>query len=154
MSEPTVGAILISTTAGGEIHSVESARAFAGRGLEGDRYAVNAGTFSEKPGTGRQITLIETEAIEAYEAELGESLTATETRRNLVTRGVRLNDLVGREFLVGEVRVLGCRLCEPCTHLVRLTGKEQVLPGLAKRGGLRAELLSDGVIRVGDRITV
>ena len=154
MSEPIVSAIYISAIAAGENQSVESARAFAGRGLEGDRYVVNAGTFSEKPGTGRQITLIETEAIEAYEAELGESLTAAETRRNLVTRGVRLNDLVGREFLVGEVRVLGCRRCEPCAHLVRLTGKEHVLPGLAHRGGLRAELLSDGVIRVGDRITV
>lgn len=152
MSEPTIGAILISATASGEIRLVESARALAGRGLEGDRYAKNGGTFSAKPGTGRQITLIEAEAIEAYEAELGEPLSAAEARRNLVTRGVRLNDLVGREFLVGEVRVLGCRLCEPCAHLVRLTGKPQTLTGLANRGGLRAEILSDGVIRVGDRV--
>ena len=154
MSEPTVSEIYLSPTAAGKIHAVDSARAFAGRGLEGDRYATNAGTFSAKPGTGRQFTLIEAEAIEAYVAEFGHPLTVAETRRNVVTRGVRLNELVGREFLIGDVRVLGCRLCEPCTHLVRLTGNEQVLPGLEHRGGLRAELLSDGIIHVGDRITI
>jgi MOSC domain-containing protein YiiM len=151
MSEATVTAILISAAPAGPVQAVEIARAIAGRGLEGDRYAAGQGTFSDKPGTGRQVTLIEAEAIEAYEAESGESLTPAEARRNIVTRGVRLNDLVGREFMIGDVRVLGCRLCEPCTHLERLTGKG-VLRGLVHRGGLRAEFLSDGVIRVGDRV--
>ncbi|OAI42815.1 hypothetical protein AYO41_03595 [Verrucomicrobia bacterium SCGC AG-212-E04] len=154
MSEPGISAIYISATATGPILSVDSAKAFTGRGLEGDRYVDNAGTFSEKPGTGRQLTLIEAEAIAAYVAETGESLTAEEARRNLVTRGVRLNDLVGREFRVGDVRILGCRLCEPCNHLVKLTGKPKTLEGLAGRGGLRAEILSDGVIRVGDPVVV
>jgi MOSC domain-containing protein YiiM len=151
MSEATVTAILISAAPSGSIAEVEFARALTGRGLEGDRYAAGQGTFSDKPGTGRQITLIEAEALEAYEAECGETLTPAEARRNIVTRGVRLNDLVGREFLVGQVRILGCRLCEPCTHLERLTGKP-VLRGLVHRGGLRAEILSEGVIRVGDLV--
>jgi MOSC domain-containing protein YiiM len=151
MSEATVTAILISATPSGAIGEVEFARAISGRGLEGDRYAVGQGTFSDKPGTGRQVTLIEAEALEAYETEFGETLSRAEARRNIVTRGVRLNELVGREFLVGSVRVLGCRLCEPCTHLERLTGKP-VLRGLVHRGGLRAEFLSDGVIRVGDPV--
>jgi len=153
MSEPTVTAILISATPSGPIEPLESARAMAGRGIEGDRYSVGTGTFSDKPGTGRQVTLIEVEAVEDFEAESGVAFTAAEARRNIVTRGVRLNDLVGREFSIGEVRVLGCRLCEPCTHLERLTGKG-VLKGLVHRGGLRAEFLTDGVIRVGDRITI
>ena len=153
MSEATVISILISPAPAGPIEAVELARAIAGRGLEGDRYAAGQGTFSDKPGTGRQVTFIEAEALEAYEAESGESLTPAEARRNIVTRGVRLNDLAGREFMVGQVRVLGCRLCEPCTHLERLTGKG-VLRGLVHRGGLRAEFLTDGVIRVGDRISI
>jgi MOSC domain-containing protein YiiM len=153
MSEATVTAILISAAPAGPLEAVEIARAIAGRGLEGDRYAAGQGTFSDKPGTGRQVTLIEAEAIEAYETESGESLTPAEARRNIVTRGVRLNELIGREFMVGDVRVLGCRLCEPCTHLERLTGKG-VLRGLVHRGGLRAEFLTDGVIRVGDRVKV
>ena len=151
MSEATVSAILISSAPSGPIETVELARAIAGAGLEGDRYAKGEGTFSDKPGTGRQVTLIEAEALEAYTAESGEALSPAEARRNIVTRGVRLNDLVGREFMVGSVRVLGCRLCEPCTHLERLTGKG-VLRGLVHRGGLRAEFLSDGVIRVGDSV--
>ena len=151
MSEATVTAILISATLAGPVQTVESARALMGRGLEGDRYAAGLGTFSAKPGTGRQVTLIEAEALEAYETETGEPLTAEEARRNIVTRGVRLNDLVGREFTVGDVRVLGCRLCEPCTHLEQLTGKK-VLAVLLHRGGLRAEFLSDGVIKVGDPV--
>ena len=151
MSAATVTAILLSPAPAGPIEEVDSAQAVTGRGLEGDRYAAGKGTFSEKPGTGRQITLIEAEAIEAFTAEFGEPLSAAEARRNIVTRGVRLNDLVGREFLVGSVRILGCRLCEPCTHLQRLTGKN-VLRELVHRGGLRAEILSDGVIRVGDPV--
>ena len=153
MSEATVTAILISAASSGPVEAVELAHAIAGRGLEGDRYAAGQGTFSEKPGTGRQVTFIEAEALEDYTAESGEPLTPAEARRNIVTRGVRLNDLAGREFMVGQVRVLGCRLCEPCTHLERLTGKG-VLRGLVHRGGLRAEFLSDGVIRVGDRISI
>ena len=134
------------------MRGVAEATAITGVGLEGDRYATRTGSFSAKPKPGRQITLIEAEAIEALERELGLVLAPGETRRNLVTRGVALNHLVGCEFRVGEVRLRGHELCEPCGDLARMTGRPQVLPGLVHRGGLRAEILTDGVIRVGDPV--
>ena len=115
--------------------SVERVRALAGRGLEGDRYAAGIGTFSERPGK-RDVTLIESETLEAYTRESGQKLSAAEARRNLLTQGVRLNDLVGCEFQVGTVRLRGLRLSEPCTHLMRLT-HPGTLRGLVHRGGLR-----------------
>jgi len=130
--------------------SVERARVLAGRGLEGDRYAAGIGTFSSNPGK-RDLTLIETEVLAAYEQESGKKLSAAESRRNLLTEGVRLNDLVGRTFQVGPVRMRGLRLSEPCTHLARLTHPE-ALPGLVHRGGLIAEVLNDGELQVGDEI--
>ena len=126
-------------------------RAVAGRGLEGDRYFDKAGTYSEKPGSGREVTLIEIEAIEALKRDHGIELQVGDARRNVVTRGVPLNHLVGREFAVGEVRLKGMRLCEPCAHLEGLTQKG-VLTGLVHRGGLRAEIVRDGMIRVGDPV--
>jgi MOSC domain-containing protein YiiM len=126
-------------------------KAVSGSGLEGDRYFLGTGTFSKSPGKGREVTLIEVEAIEALEREKNISLDPGEARRNLVTRGVPLNHLVGREFQVGEVRLRGTRLCEPCSHLEGLT-REGVLTGLVHRGGLRADIISGGAIRVGDAI--
>ena len=122
-----------------------------GRGLEGDRYAAGIGTFSNHKGQ-RDVSLIESEAIETFERESGTSLSAAESRRNVLTRGVRLNDLVGKEFQVGNVRMLGLRLCEPCTHLVRLTRQPATLRGLVHRGGLYAAILNEGEVAVGDSI--
>lgn len=147
-----VESIHIATTAEAAMRGVTEIRAIAGVGLEGDRYATRTGTFSAKPKPGRQITLVEAEAIEALERELGLNLAPGETRRNLVTRDVALNHLVGREFRVGAVRLRGHELCEPCSDLVRMTGKPQILPGLIHRGGLRAEIIEGGVISVGDLI--
>jgi MOSC domain-containing protein YiiM len=93
------------------------------------------------------LTLIESEVL----TELG--LRAAEIRRNIVTEGIRLNELVGSTFRIGDVLIEGIRLCPPCTHLDKLTGKQLLRP-LADRGGLRANILSDGTIRVGDAITV
>lgn len=142
-----LSAIYISPTATVLPHSVSEVQARANRGLVGDRYYEGAGTFSgaEPQGPGREVTLIEGEVL----AEL--QLSAEEARRNLVTEGIRLNELVGRQFRVGEVLIEGVRLCPPCTHLDRVTGK-QLLKPLADRGGLRANVLSDGVIRAGDAI--
>ena len=98
-----------------------------------------------------EVTLIECEAVESATRESGVSLTTAESRRNLVTRGVRLNPLVGQEFEVGGVRLRGIRLCHPCGHLEALT-RPGVLKALANRGGLRAQVLEGGTIRVGDRI--
>lgn len=147
-----VESIHLAAAAEASMRAVAEVVALAGAGLEGDRYATRTGSFSAKPKPGRQITLIEAEAIEALERELGMTLVPGETRRNLVTRGVTLNHLVGREFTVGAVRLRGWELCEPCGDLARMTGKPQILSGLIHRGGLRAEILEGGVIRVGDPV--
>ena len=152
MSQGRVESIHIAASAQAAMQGVAEIRAIASVGLEGDRYATRTGSFSSKPKPGRQLTLIEAEAIEALGVELGLALAPGETRRNLVTRGVALNHLVGRDFTVGEVRLRGHELCEPCNDLVRMTGKPQILPGLIHRGGLRAEILGGGVIRVGDPV--
>jgi MOSC domain-containing protein YiiM len=98
------------------------------------------------------LTLIEAEAIEAAEREYQVTLTAGSARRNVVTRGVPLNHLVGLEFLIGGVKVRGIRLCEPCSHLQALTGVA-VIKAFRHRGGLRAQILTQGLIRVGDAVT-
>jgi MOSC domain-containing protein YiiM len=124
-------------------------RAVLGRGLEGDRYFLKIGTYSNHPGSGRDVTLVEAEALEALQRELGIELAPGASRRNVVTRGVPLNHLVGRRFRVGEVLLEGTRLCEPCAHLEGLTRKG-VLAGLVHRGGLRTVIVDEGTMRRGD----
>ncbi len=133
------------------MQSIAAVKVRAGQGLEGDRYANRLGTFSDQPGTGRGITLIEIEAIEALKRDYNIELEPSLTRRNLVTGGVALNHLVSREFKIGEVILRGARLCEPCAHLENLTHKG-VMRGLVHRGGLRADIIAGGTLRVGDRI--
>lgn len=144
-------AIFIAAEASGKMQFCTQARAVPGFGLEGDRYFAKAGTFSAKGGQGRELTLIEAEAIEALKTEMQMELPPGGTRRNLVTRGVPLNHLVGKEFRVGAVRLRGVKLCEPCKHLEELT-QPGVMAGLIHRGGLRAEILSEGLLQVGDII--
>lgn len=131
--------------------SVEQVRAVAGQGLEGDRYFTQTGTYSKKPRPDREVTLIEIEAIEALKRDHGIELDPGASRRNIVTRGVPLNHLVGRKFRVGQATLLGQRLCEPCAHLEGLSTKG-VMRGLIHRGGLRAQILTGGTIRVGDPV--
>lgn len=147
-----VVSIYIATTAAAPMLSIESARAVPGKGLEGDRYFEQRGTFS-KPTPDREVTLIESEALSALAREAGILLEPGTSRRNITTRGVSLNDLVGKEFRVGDVALRGLQLCEPCAHLAKLTGKK-VVRGLTHRGGLRAQILTAGVIRTGDAIVV
>lgn len=147
-----VAGIYIAAEARGPMRSLDSVRAVAERGLEGDRYFTKQGTFwKERPDY--QLTLIEEEAVTALKRDYGIRLEPQNARRNLVTRGVALNHLVGRDFRVGSVLVRGIRLCEPCSHLEQLSGVP-VIKGLRHRGGLRAQILSDGEIRVGDRVQV
>ncbi len=153
MGDGRVVSIHITGKAAEPMKSIGAVRAVAGRGLEGDRYFLKMGTYSHKHGPDREVTLIELEAIEALERDYGVKLSPGDARRNIVTRGVALNHLVGKEFRVGEAIFRGIRLCEPCHHLARLTGQEKVLPGLVHRGGLRAQVVRDGMIRVGDEIT-
>jgi MOSC domain-containing protein YiiM len=151
MFRGTLISIHVANGAGAPMQQKESAHAIAGRGLEGDRYFDGAGYWSTHPNVGREITLIEMEAIEALEREKKIAIIPAAARRNLVTRGVPLNHLVGREFQIGEVRLRGIRLCEPCDYLEGLTMKG-VLTGLIHRGGLRADIVSGGTIRVGDAV--
>lgn len=146
----TVDAIYLAAAAKEPTHSVERARAIPGVGLEGDRYAQKQGTFF-KPLPDFELTLIEAEALEAMKREYDIELAPGDARRNVVTRGVPLNHLVGEEFVIGDVKVRGIRLCEPCSHLQALTAKP-VIKGLRHRGGLRAQILSEGDIRVGDTL--
>jgi MOSC domain-containing protein YiiM len=125
---------------------VESVRALAGRGLEGNRYC-----HADKAPPGVALTLIAAEAVEAMEREHGISVEVRATRRNVVTRGIDVNELVGKRFLVGDVECEGVELCEPCAHLQSMT-KDGVIKGLTHRGGLNADILSDGEISVGDTV--
>ncbi|MGH7319695.1 MAG: MOSC domain-containing protein [Candidatus Rokuibacteriota bacterium] len=160
MWEGRVVSIHIAPEAAAPMQLVTTVRAVPGRGLEGDRYFTARGFYSKRASAGgREVTLIEMETIEALSSvienasgeTLGIKLTAAETRRNIATTGVPLNHLVGREFWAGETLLQGTRLCEPCAHLENLT-QRGVLGGLIHRGGLRARILTEGIIRVGDAV--
>jgi MOSC domain-containing protein YiiM len=149
-----VDAVVVAPDAEAVSARVDGAMARAGRGLEGDRYFDQRGTFSNAHGRGHDLTLIEAEVLETLELPAGR-LAPEAARRNVVTRGIDLNALVGERFTVGAVECFGQRLCEPCALLERLTaqaGKPGTLRALIHRGGLRADILSDGEIRVGDEI--
>jgi MOSC domain-containing protein YiiM len=145
--------ILVAESPASAMKSLQSARLVAGRGIEGDRYFEGVGTFSPHPQKPDfEITLIQREHLEAFASGSGTVFTSGSARRNLVTLGVDLNALVGRDFRVGSVSVRGVRLCEPCSYLAKQTTPE-VLRGLLHKGGLRAQILVGGEIRVGDAIT-
>jgi MOSC domain-containing protein YiiM len=133
------------------MHVVDRATARAGRGLEGDRYFARTGTFWGPAASGVDLTLVAAEALDALELPSAERLAYADARRNVVTRGIDVNALVGRRFAIGEVECLGQRLCEPCAHLERLT-EPGTLRGLVHRGGLRADVLSDGEIAPGAEV--
>jgi MOSC domain-containing protein YiiM len=146
-----VEGIFIATAAGQSMIALDAARAIAGGGLEGDRYLLGTGFYSDGQ-SGRQLTLIEAEDLERMERETGVRLEQRECRRNIVTRGIALAPLIGKRFKVGEVVCEGIRACPPCNHLEELT-RPGPLRGLARSGGIRAHMLSDGEIRVGDEVT-
>lgn len=152
MFRGNVVSIFIARGAAIPMESREEVKAVVGQGIEGDRYFDGTGHWSKTPGVGREVTLIEIEAIEALESERNIAIKPGATRRNVVTRGVPLNHLVGREFQLGAVRLRGTRLCEPCTYLESLT-QQGVLSGLIHRGGLRAEIVTGGTIRVEAAVT-
>jgi MOSC domain-containing protein YiiM len=147
-----VEALALAEEAEAPMVVVEQAVARAGRGLEGDRYFDGHGTFSNAHARGHDLTLIEAEVLDELKLPSGR-LASEEARRNVVTRGIDLNALVGKRFVIGEVECVGQRLCEPCAHLERLTGPG-TLRGLIHRGGLRADVLTDGTLRVGDEVRV
>jgi hypothetical protein len=142
----TVDALWSATAAGKPARQLRRATALAGRGLEGDRHVTGTGTFpSGLPGSA--LTLIEAEVCESFTPPL----VADEHRRNIATRGIDLSALVGYEFTIGAVRCRGMRLCEPCT-VIEGYASRPILRSLIHRGGLRADILSDGDIAVGDPV--
>ena len=149
----TVEGLAIAPDATAPMQLVRTAQALAGRGLDGDRYARGAGTFSSRSGRrpGFDLTLVAGEVVDALTAG-DPRLDFAGTRRNVLTRGVDVNALVGRDFRIGEVRCRGLRLAEPCAHLERLAGPGLLRP-LIHRGGLRADVVSGGTIDVGSSIT-
>jgi MOSC domain-containing protein YiiM len=153
LEQGTIISIHVAKTGGAPMESITHAFVVAGRGLQGDRYYEGLGTYSIHPGSGREVTLIESEAIEALKRDYDVDIEAAQARRNIVTRAVALNHLVGREFTVGEARLRGTRLCDPCAHLESLSAR-RTSRGLIHRGGLRADVVSGGIIRVGDSVSV
>ena len=150
----SVTAIFIAPAAQAPMEEITTAELEAGRGIVGDRYHAGAGTWSkagEEHLNRRHVTLIEAEAVEAVARDYGVPVDARITRRNIVTRGVALNHLVGMEFTVGSVRLRGVKLCEPCGHLERLAGLPIRQP-LVHRGGLNCEVLETGRVEVGDLV--
>ena len=142
----TVVAIHLAEVESGPVHAVDRVRAVAGAGLEGDRY------FEPGADPERQLTLIESEELERLASEHGIALAPGESRRQLTTRGVRLNPLVGQRFRVGTVECRGIELCEPCNHLQKLVGNLGLMRAFAHKAGLNAEILSGGEIAVGDTV--
>lgn len=143
--------IYICSDFGEEMVKKSAVRAIPGRGLEGDRYFKRTELNAEYYDPSKEVTLIEIETLNALKKDFTIDIGKGESRRNLVTQGVPLNHLVDQDFTVGEVKLRGIRLCEPCTHLAKLTHKD-VLPALVHRGGLRVQIISGGTMKVGDII--
>ena len=150
-----VEAICIATGAGAPMQSLAEVEAVVGVGLAGDRYANQVGFYSPRPTDpgAREVTLFEAEVLDWLENERGIELSATEHRRNVTVRGVRLSELLGQRFSIGDVVLEGVKDCPPCDHLQGLVGKP-VLEPLVDRGGLRARVLLGGTLRVGDAIVL
>lgn len=135
------------------MRSFEALTFIAGEGIDGDRYRNGTGFYSDRPEEGRQVTLFEIETLEALRRDYGITLAPEEHRRNVTTRGVPLNHLVGRRFRVGEVLLEATRLSTPCRHIEQITGQEVFTP-LLHRSGLHARILAGGVVRLGDAVVM
>ena len=129
-----------------------SIRAIAGHGLEGERYFFGERFYSSFGGPLREDSLIESEVLERLAHDHYLELASGETRRNIITQGVPLGHLVGRTFRIGQVLMRGVEICEPCKHLVDVTGKNQLLSALIHRGGLHAQISTDGEIHTNDPV--
>ena len=151
MTDGVVAGLFTAGGAGEDMRENEQVTLVTGVGIDGDRYASGSGKWSQTPATGRQVTLIEAEAIEAMRRDYNVEVRPADARRNILTRGVALNHLVGQEFTVGTARLRGVRLAEPCAYLASLT-RPGVARGLVHRGGLRADVLEGAVVRLGDRV--
>lgn len=156
MDSGRIEGIWVSPASGEAMRGLREVRAFAGQGLEGDRFRREDawGVASPDAGDGRQVTLVARESLDEIEAETGLAVPAGKSRRNLITSGVRLTDLVGQRFRVGEVEMEGAEVCQPCAKMgeVLNENKALVVKALVNRSGLRARIITSGTIRVGDPV--
>ncbi|HEX2075750.1 MAG TPA: MOSC domain-containing protein [Geodermatophilus sp.] len=151
MTTPSPGLVTeiwLTAAAAAPMRRVPSARLLAGRGLEGDRYALGGGTWAQYPDLEKQLTLIDRDDVAAVAAETGTRLTPGDTRRNLVTTGIALPSLVGCWFAVGDALLFGMKRCPPCTHLERLTGA-RLVKAMVHRGGINAAVFVGAPIAEG-----
>ena len=146
----TVEHIHIARVHGGPVESVPFIDLVKGIGILGDRNELKAGEWDDSH-VGEELTLVEAESLERLAREHDIHLRPGDTRRNVTTRGISLNDLVGKRFRVGEVEAEGVELCEPCSDLQTMVGKPILRP-LVHRAGIRAQLVNGGTIRVGDTV--
>ena len=128
------------------IDEVKSIDVLANKGIVGDRH------FKEFNDPYNQLSLIESENIDYYNIKYGLDIPYIEFRRNVITKGILLNDLVGKKFMVGEVELEGIDLCRPCRHLTEVLNQDNVLKEFLRKGGLRCQILSSSTIKVGDKI--
>ena len=128
-------------------------RCIAGKGIDGDRYMLGTGTYSKKPEPGRQLTIIESEELEAL-IKIGLHCTSNQSRRNIISRGISLNNLVGKKIMVGEVKLMVHRLCQPCTYLEKKLKQPGLKDALWDKGGVKCEILTDGNIKPNDKFSV
>ncbi|WP_281776726.1 MOSC domain-containing protein [Polynucleobacter sp. KF022] len=157
-----ITAIYIATAAGTHMKQMNSAKIIAGMGIKGDRYALGAGAYSaSKPTKVRHISLISLSGIETandwLKAGDEPSFHGAETRRNVVLKGItadELNDFVGQRFQLGSIQLLGTELCTPCERPAQLLGRPSFMEAFEGRGGIRAEVLSSGVLTIGDQLSI
>lgn len=149
-----VRAIFVCSDKGQPMRKLSEAHAIKGRGLAGDRYAANKGAWSQARPAIRHVSLIASEAIREANQLVDVPFSWAETRRNIVTEGIYLNSLVGKEFLIGLIRLRGVELCTPCERPSKLAGKKGFPQAFEGRGGIRAEILDNGVILMLDPILI
>ena len=145
---PEVYKLGISNKSNQQINEVNSIDVLANQGVVGDRH------FKEFNDPYNQLSLIESENIDYYNIKFGSNIPYLDFRRNIVTKGIQLNDLVGKKLLIGNVEVEGIDLCRPCRHLTEVLGQENILKEFLRRGGLRCQVLSSSSIKIGDKIKV
>ena len=145
---PKVYKLGISANNNQTISEVNSIKVLANQGIVGDRH------FNEFNDPYNQITLIESENIDNYNVKYGLNIPYKDFRRNIITKGIKLNDLVGKRFQIGKVELEGIDLCRPCKHLSEILDQDNIIKEFLRRGGLRCQILSSSSIEVGNKIKV
>ena len=129
-----------------EIQEVDKIEILSGKGIIGDRH------FQEDNEAKNQITLIESENIDYFNNKFNIQILYTDFRRNIITKGIKLNELINKQLMIGETKIMGKKLCRPCKHLQEMLDHKEIIKEFIQKGGLRCEILVSGIIKVGDEI--